>query len=101
MSYELDQGGATRLIVEQDKTMDGVTPLVLIQAEHLMGDRVTVMVKPSQAPALALAILEAAGVTPSLTASLDCPEHYERRRWPTWKRRGSSGCARRSWKPKT
>lgn len=61
MSYEYD-AGHTRIIIEQDKTMDGVTPLALIQMEHIAGGSSHLHVKPEDAPTVALAILEAAGI---------------------------------------
>lgn len=62
MSYTYDQKHTT-LIVEQDKTADGVTPVVLVQMDHPLGPSSAIHVQPEDAPVLALAVLEAAGIS--------------------------------------
>lgn len=61
--YEYD-AGASRLVISEGLECRDDTHLVMVSAEHLEGGTITVPVRDEEAPAVALAILEAAGLAP-------------------------------------
>lgn len=61
MSYEYD-AGASRLDISEGLEVRDDKHLVMVSAEHLEGGTITVPVRDEDAPALALALLEQAGV---------------------------------------